>query len=310
MDSILRPPIGFAHRGARAHAPENTLAAFDLALRMGAHEIELDVQTTRDGHVVVIHDDSVDRTTDGTGPVAGHTLSDLRALDAGARFGAGFAGERIPLLDEVLWYVVRSRWAMVGVPASVLVLLDSTVVSRYGQKQAGAERGYNAFAHLTWSNWSFMASFGDRKINVPTGWYGTDFGDPGTSSRDAHNFIETAWSRDVGRRWNFRWSAYYDQYRYFGRYDYTYEGLPTTDLKDDALVEAVADDHHSGRPREGLRGVVRLRGGQGGRPPEPFLSEERRVDRRRQRDQRSCPLPASRVVPRNPMTATRFMMIL
>ena len=91
-----------AHRGASSYAPENTLSAFDLALRMGARHIEFDVQSTADGHIVVIHDDSVDRTTDGTGPVAGHTLAALRALDAGTRFGPAFKAERIPLLEEVL----------------------------------------------------------------------------------------------------------------------------------------------------------------------------------------------------------------
>jgi len=91
-----------AHRGASSYAPENTLAAFDLALRMGARHIEFDVQSTLDGHIVVIHDDTVDRTTDGTGPVAGHTLAKLCSLDAGARFGVAFAGERIPLFAEVL----------------------------------------------------------------------------------------------------------------------------------------------------------------------------------------------------------------
>ena len=91
-----------AHRGASSYAPENTLAAFDLALAMGARHLELDVDLTSDGHVVVIHDDSVDRTTDGSGPVTGHTLAALRELDAGSWFGAAFAGARIPTLDEVL----------------------------------------------------------------------------------------------------------------------------------------------------------------------------------------------------------------
>jgi glycerophosphoryl diester phosphodiesterase len=91
-----------AHRGASAYAPENTFAAFDLALRLGARHIELDVASTLDGHLVVIHDDTVERTTGGAGPVAGYTLAALRELDAGAWFGAAFAGERIPLLDEVL----------------------------------------------------------------------------------------------------------------------------------------------------------------------------------------------------------------
>ena len=91
-----------AHRGASSYAPENTFAAFDLALRLGARQIELDVQATQDGQIVVIHDDTVDRTTDGTGPVADHTLAALRTLDAGVRFGPAFTGERIPLFEDVL----------------------------------------------------------------------------------------------------------------------------------------------------------------------------------------------------------------
>src|SRR6187455_95113 len=91
-----------AHRGASSYAPENTLAAFDLALEMGVRHVELDVDFTSDGHIVVIHDDSVDRTTNGSGPVTSHTLATLRSLDAGAWCGAQFAGQRIPTLDEVL----------------------------------------------------------------------------------------------------------------------------------------------------------------------------------------------------------------
>jgi glycerophosphoryl diester phosphodiesterase len=91
-----------AHRGASSYAPENTLAAFDLALQMGVRHIELDVDFTSDGHIVVIHDDTVDRTTNGSGPVTSHTLAALREFDAGSWFGAKFAGERIPTFDEVL----------------------------------------------------------------------------------------------------------------------------------------------------------------------------------------------------------------
>jgi len=103
-DSIGSAPgfMPIAHRGASSYAPENTLAAFDLALEMGARHLELDVELTSDGHVVVIHDDAVDRTTDGSGPVTAHTLSALRALDAGSWFGPAFAGERIPTFGEVL----------------------------------------------------------------------------------------------------------------------------------------------------------------------------------------------------------------
>ena len=88
-------PKVIAHRGASAHAPENTMAAFQLAYDQGADGIELDVMLTKEGHVVVIHEDTVDRTTNGTGKVRDMTLDQLQALDAGQ-------GEKIPTLMEVL----------------------------------------------------------------------------------------------------------------------------------------------------------------------------------------------------------------
>ena len=91
-----------AHRGASSYAPENTLSAFDLPLQMEVRHIELDVDFTSDSHIVVIHDDTVDRTTNGSGPVTSHTLAALRGFDAGSWFGDQFAGERIPTFDEVL----------------------------------------------------------------------------------------------------------------------------------------------------------------------------------------------------------------
>ena len=93
--------LNFAHRGASGHAPANTLAAFLLAAEMGADGIELDVHLSKDGEVVVIHDATVDATTDGHGRVGAMTLSELRALDAGSWFDEQFAGERIPTLQEV-----------------------------------------------------------------------------------------------------------------------------------------------------------------------------------------------------------------
>ena len=91
----------FAHRGVCSQAPENTMAAFRLAADRG-FAIELDVGLCRSGEPVVIHDDVLDRTTSGIGPVATCDLRDLRLLDAGKWFGDAFRGERIPLLDEVL----------------------------------------------------------------------------------------------------------------------------------------------------------------------------------------------------------------
>lgn len=103
----LPAPAIFAHRGSCAHAPENTLAAFELALRQQADGIELDAKLTADGHVVVIHDRTVDRTTEGTGWVGKMTLAALRQLDAGSHFDVAFKGEPIPTLEEVFALVGR-----------------------------------------------------------------------------------------------------------------------------------------------------------------------------------------------------------
>jgi glycerophosphoryl diester phosphodiesterase len=94
-------PIVFAHRGDSAHAPENTLAAFKMAADKGAPAIEFDVKLSADGHVIIIHDAGVDRTTDGHGKVSSLSLAALRDLDAGAWFSGQFRGERLPTLEEV-----------------------------------------------------------------------------------------------------------------------------------------------------------------------------------------------------------------
>jgi glycerophosphoryl diester phosphodiesterase len=91
-----------AHRGSSGSAPENTMAAFEIALQSGADIIECDVRLTRDGEVVVFHDRNLNRTTNGDGPVESRTLGELKSLDAGSWFGAKFRGEQIPTLGEVL----------------------------------------------------------------------------------------------------------------------------------------------------------------------------------------------------------------
>ncbi len=95
-------PLIFAHRGASQVAPENTLAAFRQAVEIGVDGIELDVQLSADGVPVVIHDATVDRTTDGSGWVRDLARAQLQELDAGGHAGAAFADERIPTLEEVL----------------------------------------------------------------------------------------------------------------------------------------------------------------------------------------------------------------
>lgn len=100
----------WAHRGASQVAPENTLAAFRAAELAGADGIELDIHLCRDGVPVVIHDESVDRTTDGSGAVGSYSLRELRKLDAGGWFSPAFSGEAVPTLEEVLsWAEGRVR---------------------------------------------------------------------------------------------------------------------------------------------------------------------------------------------------------
>lgn len=94
-----------AHRGDNHCAPENTLPAFALALEKGAHQIEFDLQVTRDGELVALHDETVDRTTDGTGKISDLTLREAQALDAGSRKGKQFIGTRIPTFREILTLV-------------------------------------------------------------------------------------------------------------------------------------------------------------------------------------------------------------
>lgn len=94
-------PLIIAHRGASMFAPENTVAAFQLAAALGADAIEVDAKLSSDGHVIIHHDATLDRTTNGTGRIAKHSLSELKCLDAGSHFNSTYAGEKIPSLREV-----------------------------------------------------------------------------------------------------------------------------------------------------------------------------------------------------------------
>jgi glycerophosphoryl diester phosphodiesterase len=94
-------PFIFAHRGASSQAPENTLASFNLAVEQGADGIELDVKLSADGHVVVIHDPTTDRTTGEHGRVKDMKLDELRVLDSGGLFSDKYKNEKIPTLEEV-----------------------------------------------------------------------------------------------------------------------------------------------------------------------------------------------------------------
>ena len=97
-----KPLFAIGHRGASAYAPENTVAAFDEAIRLGAQAVEFDVRISKDGELMVLHDSTVDRTTNGQGNVNDIEKQDLLALDAGSWMGHRFAGARIPTLWEAL----------------------------------------------------------------------------------------------------------------------------------------------------------------------------------------------------------------
>jgi len=94
--------INCAHRGASGHAPENTIAALEKAIAMGAAMAEIDIQQTADDRFAVFHDDNLDRTSNGTGPLWEKTLAELRAFDAGSWFRPWWTGQRIPSLEEAL----------------------------------------------------------------------------------------------------------------------------------------------------------------------------------------------------------------
>ncbi len=99
-----------AHRGAMETHPENTLAAFKEAVFLGAHMIEFDVRLTKDGHLVILHDETVDRTTNGMGKISELTLHEVKQLDAGSWKSEIFTGEKIPTLQEVLIVLPENIW--------------------------------------------------------------------------------------------------------------------------------------------------------------------------------------------------------
>src|SRR5262249_55265625 len=102
-DRIPKWPVMVScHRGANRYAPENTLPAIRMAVALGGDYVEIDLRTTKDGQLLLMHHATVNRTTNGTGRVNALTLAEIRTLDAGAWFGKPFAGTRVPTLDEAL----------------------------------------------------------------------------------------------------------------------------------------------------------------------------------------------------------------
>jgi glycerophosphoryl diester phosphodiesterase len=131
MTAATRRPLVIAHRGASADAPENTIAAFELALDQGADGIELGVHLSQDEHPIVIHDFTLERTTDGAGPVSAHTVRELKRLDAGGWRDRRFRGQRVQTLQEVLErFRDRTRfWVELRGGAALYPAIEERVVS-------------------------------------------------------------------------------------------------------------------------------------------------------------------------------------
>lgn len=128
-----------AHRGANSTHPENTLPAFREAIRLGSHQIEFDVRPLKDGGLAVMHDATVDRTTDGHGPVAGFTLDEIKKLDAGAKKDPKFAGTRVPTLAEALDVMPRNIWINLHLKG------DASLGARVAQEVVRQRRTHQAF---------------------------------------------------------------------------------------------------------------------------------------------------------------------
>ncbi len=178
----------WAHRGASGYAPENTLPAFELALEQGADGFELDVQLTRDDEVVVIHDETLERTTDGNGWVADHSLEDLRRLDA-SHGHEKYAGTRIPTLAEVFGLVhdtvttinielKNSRMAYKGLEERVVALVEEhemehrVVISSFNHYSLRHLVGLGSllplgalYSEQLWKRWQYAGRLGATALH-------------------------------------------------------------------------------------------------------------------------------------------------
>ncbi len=139
---IINPPV-IAHRGASMHAPENTLAAFRAVSASGAKWVEFDVMLAQCGEVVVIHDETLERTTNGIGRVSDHPWHYLRTLDAGSWFSAAYAGEPIPRLIEVLAVL-----QVEGLSANIEIKCQDSQAHETVRRVAAIMQAWSAETHL------------------------------------------------------------------------------------------------------------------------------------------------------------------
>lgn len=161
----LPQPTLFAHRGSSKYAPENTLAAFEMAIQQGADAIELDAKLSADHRVVVIHDQTVDRTTSSTGLVKEMSYPELRELDAGSHFDSAFRGEKIPLLDEVFESVGRKIYI------NIELTNYTSIADGLPERVAQLVKKHNLASWVMFSSFNPIALLRARRVlpSVPIG---------------------------------------------------------------------------------------------------------------------------------------------
>ncbi len=149
MQCMPKPKI-IAHRGASSMAPENTMASFRKAMDIGVDMVEIDVHLTQDDHLVVLHDSTLERTTNGNGPVSEINFEDLRKLDAGTWFDASFENERVPAIQEV--------FDLIGGKCGLLLEIKVAKSSRPGLAKAALK----AIDEANAQGWAVVQSFDDE----------------------------------------------------------------------------------------------------------------------------------------------------
>lgn len=155
--------IVIAHRGASAYYPENTMAAFKAAVKMEAEMIELDITLSKDGVPMVIHDATLERTTNGKGAVADYTVKELQEFDAGSWFGKEHAGEQIPTLEEVLSFA-KNKIAL-----NIEIKHESVADNAYGgieEKALNLVKKYEMEPYVLFSSFNYKAIAHLRELDV------------------------------------------------------------------------------------------------------------------------------------------------
>lgn len=203
-------PLVFGHRGARAYAPMNTIPSFQLAVKQRAHGVELDVHLSKDRYPIILHDFTVDSTTNGRGYARDMTLAELKALDAGSKFGAQFAGVQIPTLDEVFEAVGKKLYVNVEIKSESLdtdgveqVVADC--IAHHGMNERVIVSSFNPLALKRFR--AILPTVPIGYLYAPNYTFGTEVIDslPHEARHPEHTLIDAAymaWAKQHGYRVN------------------------------------------------------------------------------------------------------------